>query len=253
MSETRIPQISDAARERVKDIVKYHYEFTPKDDDIEWIDKMLRNDYVVSHDQRIISELAAVNISHELLKHRNRIGSIEFERIWLEKDIFRHLTLASMCFRAGIPAGTISLCRTAMESGLRERLAEELARKGNIDASKLPEATWNELKKLKDKTLKPLIKKAEKGKIITEQKIEEIFQELKFRDQNSRVILDKFIHGDIVWMVNFVKNRNATEVIGAKDKLEEYKIISRGGIPQIAVNVLKATYKIAEILYYENV
>lgn len=142
MNETRIPRISDEMNERIKSIVEYHYGFTPKDDDIDWIDRMLRNNYAVLHDQQIIRELAAINVRNELLEHRDRIGSIEFERIWTEKDIFKYLTFASMCFRAGIPAGTISLCRTAIESGLRERLAEELARKEATNVSKLPEATW---------------------------------------------------------------------------------------------------------------
>lgn len=254
MNETRIPQISDEMKKRIKNIVKYHYGFTPKDDDLEWIDRMLRNNYATLHDQQIIRELAAKNISDELLKHRDSIGSIEFERIWLEKSIFKYLTFASMCFRAGIPAGAISLCRTAIESGLRERLAEELARKETINVPKLPEATWNKLKELSDKTLAPLIEDADREGIIEKQEIDEIFQEFKFRDQNSRRILDKFIHGDIVWMVNFVRDKEEdTRVIGAENKLQEYKIISDMRINQIAIQVLKATYKIAEILYYKNI
>ena len=38
--------------------------------------------------------------------------------------------------------------RTAIESGLRERLAEEMARKENINVSKLPKATWKKIKEL---------------------------------------------------------------------------------------------------------
>jgi len=254
MNETRIPQTSNEMKERIKDIVKYHYGFIPNDDDIEWIDRMLRNNYAALHDQRIIRELAAKNISNELLKHRDRIGSIEFERIWLEKAIFKYLTFASMCFRAGIPVGTISLCRTAIESGLRERLAEELAKKEYTNASKLPEATWNKLKELNDKGLAQLIEEAAQEGIIEKQKIEEIFQEFKFGNQSSRRVLDKFIHGDIVWIVNFVRDREEdTRVIGAKNKLQEYKIISDMMTDQIAIEVLKATYKIAGILYFENV
>jgi hypothetical protein len=254
MNETRIPRTSDEMKERIKGIVKYHYGFTPKDDDINWIDRMLRNNYAALHDQQIIRELAAKNVSNDLLKHRDRIGSIKFERIWLEKTIFKYLTFASMCFRAGIPAGTISLCRTAIESGLRERLAEELARKEAIKVSKLPEATWNKLKELKDKRLAQLIEEADQEGIIKKEKIEEIFQEFEFRDQSSRRILDKFIHGDIVWMVNFVRDREEdTRVIGEENKLQEYKIISDRITNQIPIEVLKATYKIAEILYYKNI
>ena len=254
MNEIRIPQISDEMKKRIKKIVRYHYGLTPKDDDIERIDKGLRNNYATLHDQRIIRELATEDIGKELLNHRDRIGSIEFERIWLEKAIFKYLTFASMCFRVGIPAGTISLCRTAIESGLRERLAEELARKETTNVPKLPEATWNKLKELNDKRLAQLIEEAGQEGIIEKQKIEEIFQEFKFRDQSSRRILDKFIHGDIVWMVNFVRDKEEDiRAIGAKNKLREYKIISDMITDQIAIEVLKATYKIAEILYYKNI
>lgn len=252
MNETRIPYISDEMRERVKDIVKYHYGFAPKDEDIGWIDRMLRNNYAVLHDQQIIRELAAKNVSNELLKHRDRIGSIEFERIWSEKAIFKYLIFASMCFRAGVPAGTISLCRTAIESGLRERLAEELAGKENSSGSELSEAILKELKRLEDKSLAGLVREATESGIIEEQEIEESFQELKLKDQSGRKILDKFIHGDILWMVNFARSRKDVEVIGARDKLEEYKIISEVEIGEIAIKVLKATYRIAENLYYKN-
>lgn len=253
MNETRIPEISDAMKERIKDIVKYHYGFAPKDDDIAWIDEMLRNNYSALHDQRIIRELAVENVSDELLKHRDRIGSVEFERIWLEKTIFNYLTFASMCYRAGIPAGTISLCRTAIESGLRERLAEQLARKEKLNDAQLPKAVLDKLTKLRDQSLNKLISLAESEKIIMNREIEGIFRGLKFRNQTSRRILDKFIHGDIIWMVNFAKDRGDVKVVGAKDKLEEYKIIAEGGIGQIAFEVLKGTYKIAEILYYKNI
>ena len=254
MNEIIIPQISDEMKKRITRIVKYNYGFIPKDDDIKRIDKGLRNNYATLHDQRIIREIVSENIIKELLKQRDRIGSIEFERIWLEKAIFKYLTFASMCFRAGIPVGTINLCRTAIESGLRERLAEELAKKESTNVSKLPEATWKKMKELNDKKLCQLIKKADQEEIIKKQEIEEIFQKLKFKNQSSRRILDKFIHGDIVWIVNFVKDKEKdTRVIGAKNKLQEYKIISNMMTSQIAIEILKATYKIAEILYYKNI
>jgi hypothetical protein len=245
--------MSDEMKERVKNIVEYHYGFTPKDDDIYWIDGMLRDNYAALYPHQIIRELVVNNVSNELLEHRDRIGSEEFERIWAEKDIFKYLTSASMCFRAGIPVGTISLCRTAIESGLRERLAEKLARKEATKVSKLSEATWNKLKELSDKKLAQLIEEADQEEIIKKQKIEEIFQEFKFRNQSSRRILDKIIHGDIVWMVNFVRDsKEDTRVIGARNELHEYKIIADMRSDKVAIGVLKATYKIAEILYYKS-
>lgn len=285
MSETRMSRISDETKDRIKNIVKYHYGFTPKDSDIEWIDKMLTNNYGFLHEQQIIQELAANNISKELLKHRDRIGSEQFGRIERERDIFRYLTFASMCFRAGIPAGTICLCRTAIESGLRERLAEELAREENTKNAELSEVILKKLEWLeKHKSFADLIEEAAtKENIIKKEEIRDAFQELKFKGQEGRKFLDKFIHGDIVWMVNFAKNRKNIKVRGAEgkvktykltpdkeggyeeifekeedykvsiDKLEEHKIIFMSEIDEIAIKVLKATYRIAEILYYRNI
>ena len=253
MNETRIPQISDKMKARIKNIVEHHYGFTPKDEDIDWIEEMLRSHYVVLHDQRIIRELVVNNIGNTLLEHRDRIGSIEFERIQFEKGIFKYLTFASMCFRAGIPVGTISICRTAIESGLRERLAEKLAREEVTNVSKLPEATWKKLNELTNIDLPQLINQADTENVIKKQKIEEVFQEFKYGTQDSRKILDKIIHGDIVWMVNFVKDsKEDTRVVGAKNQLHEYKIIADMRNDEIAIGVLKATYKIAEILCYKN-
>jgi len=253
MNETKILQISDKMKARIKNIVEHHYGFTPKDDDIDWIEEMLRSNYVVLHDQRIIRELVVNNIGNTLLEHRDRIGSLEFERIWFEKDIFKYLMFASMCFRAGISVGTISLCRTAIESGIKERLAEKLAKKEVTNVSELPEATWTKLNELNDKNLAQLIDEADREEIIKKEKIEEIFQEFKYRNQNSRKILDKIIHGDIGWMVNFVKSgKEDTRVIGAKNELHEYKIIADMRNDEIAIGVLKATYKIAEIFYYKD-
>lgn len=245
-------QLSKEDKNRIRSTVAFHFGFTPKDDDIEQIDKMLRNNYVALHYQQIIQELAVKSAIDDLLKYRDRIGSTEFERIWLEKNIFKYLTFASMCFKAGIPAGAISLCRTAIESGLRERLAEELARRENPNAD-LPEAILKKLEELRKDRLDELRRKAIAYKIINEQEFEEAFQELNLEDQKGRKILDKFIHGDIIWMVNFAKSRGSIEVRGAKDKLEEYKIISEGEISQIAIKVLKAAYRIGEILYYKNI
>lgn len=235
---------------RIKNIVEYHYGFVPKEADIEWIDRMYRNNYAVLHEHQIVRELAAKNMSDRLLKHRDRLGSAEFERIWREKTILNFLTFASMCFRAGVPAGAIGLCRTAIESGLREKLAEETVRKEITGESKLSEATLNNVKRLENKQLHKLIKEAEERGIIKKQDIEEAFQALETEDQSGRRILDKFIHGDITWIVDYVKDRKDIGVMGAKDELEEYKIIFESEIDHIATEVLKASYRIAEILYF---
>ncbi len=252
MNETILPRLSKEIKEQIKKIVKYHYGFDPKESDIERIDNALRNNYIALHDQQIIRELVSDNAAEELLKHKDRLG-LEFDRIWLEKSIFKYLMYASMCFKGGIKIGTIILCRTALESGLRERLAEEYAKNEIKNDFELPEATWLKLKELTEKTLGQLIKEADKENIISEQEIESLFKDLKYKEQSSKKILDKFIHGDIVWLVDYVKDKEAdTRVIGAKDVLQERKIISDIMTDEIAFKVLKTTYKIAEIIYLNN-
>jgi hypothetical protein len=253
MGEIKIPELSDEAKKRIKRIVSYHHGFVPVDDDLRWIDEVLRNDYLVLHEQRIIRQVVGHEITKQLLKHRDRLGSLEFERICTEKIFFRYLTFASMCYRAGIYAGAISLCRTAIESGLRERVAEEMAREETVDQDSLTTKTLERLRELRDESLAPLIEKASKAGIINEQQIENAFRPLKFRKQSSRKILDKFIHGDLAWMVEFVESREEdTRVVGARDKLEEFKVVADMKTEQIAVEVLKGSYQIAAILYLQE-
>jgi len=258
-----IPQISNKMRKRIKKIVTFHYGFKPQDRDIGWIDDVLRNNYSTLHDQRIIRNLVTTEIAKILLKHRDKNGNTEFGKILLQKLIFHYLTLASMSYRAGIPFATISLCRTAIEAGLRERVAEELAKKEISKNEKFPKKVLEKMETLKDlslgtiktkkKEIKGLIKLAEENNIIPDKVIEKIFKKLKFKYQSSRRILDKFIHGDLIWMVNFVKEKDKnSQVIGAENVLEESKIIADSKIDDIAVEVLKGTTKIAEILYFKN-
>jgi len=257
--ETIIPQISDAAKEKIKRIVKYHYGFEPKDKDIKWIDETIRNHYSVLHEQRIIRNLITVEIDNILLKHRTKIGSEKFEKICLDKLIFYYLMLASMSYRAGIPIATILLCRTALEAGLRERIAEKLAENECRNKNDLPEKVLEKIKALKDNTLgtkkgkKGLINLAEENGVISENEIEKIFSKLKFGQQKSRKILDKFIHGDLTWIVSFIKEKDKdSRVMGAKNILDEYKIIAESSIDDIAFKVLRGTTKVAEILYFRD-
>ena len=246
--ETIIPQLSDEMKKRIKKIVKFHYGFNPDNRDIDWIDEMIRNNYSVLHEQRIIGNLVTVEIDKILLKYRDKIGNTVLERLFLDKLIFHYLTFASMCYRAGVPIASILLCRTALEAGLKERIAEKLTEKEDKD--NLSKKTWEMFQQMKDDTLSPLIDKAENEGIITRQEIEKIFKNLKLKNQSSRRILDKIIHGDIAWMVNFVKEKNKdSRVVGEKNILDEKKIIANSKIDEIAVEVLKGTTKIAEILY----
>ncbi len=251
MDEIIIPQPSDDLIEDIKRTVAYHYGFMPSDEVLLRIEGGLRNNYAALHRENIIREIVAMKISDDMQTYRDKLGSLEFEKIWMEKSIFRYLTYASMCYRAGIPAGTISLCRTAMEAGIRERLAEKLAQRDTTNQHDLAEKTLAQAQRLRNKLLKDLIKMASKEGILNEHDVEESFKTLKFENQESRKILDKFIHGDIVWMVDFVQSRKGdTKVIGAKNRLEEVKIIAEMEVDYVAVEVLRATDHIAALLYY---
>lgn len=244
------PQLSDDELKRIKEQVNYHYGFTPADRDLLRIDEGLRNNYIIMHAQRIIREVVSWEIGNETLKHRDRLGSKEFERLWFEKSIFRYLTYASMCYRAGIPAGAIGLCRTAIEAGIRERLAEELAKRETTSQDELSARTLEQLRQLQDKMLNDLIRLASKERILNEREIEESFSALKLQRHSSRKILDKFIHGDIIWMMDFVQSRvGHTEVFGARDSLHEVRSIAEMRLDDVAIEVLRATERIAAILY----
>ena len=88
IKETIITQLSKDSKDRIKKIVKYHYGFEPKDKDINWIDEMFRNHYLVLHDQRIIRNLVTVKINETLLKYREKMRSIKFEELLFSKSIF---------------------------------------------------------------------------------------------------------------------------------------------------------------------
>ena len=250
---TVIPSLSASQRKKIKEIVKFHYGIDADNHDIDWIDGMFRNHYSVLHDQNIIRNLVTVNINKILLKHRDKIGSLKFEEISLEKLIFRYLRFASMSYKAGIPIGSIFLCRTAIETGLRERIAEELAEKESTDKGKLPQKIWKLMKKLEDKKLWELIKMSEENNILRKGEIEEIFKPLKLGEQTSRKVLDKFIHGDLGWIVRFVesKDKEHAKVIGAKDILHEKKIVAESYTDYTAVSTLIGTTLIAERLYFK--
>lgn len=252
MGDIRIGELCDEIKGRIKGAVSYHYGFVPRDHDLEWIDGVLRNQYVVLHEQRIIRRVVGLEIERKLLKYRDKLGSLRFEQICIEKTVFKYLTLARMSYCAGVSAGAISLCRTAIESGLRERLAEELAEQETSNRGDLPAKKLEKLHQLREKSLGPLIEKASEKGIISRQDIEDAFASLKFQSQSSRKVLDKFIHGDLVWMVDFVKSReDDTRVVGAKNELEEFKIVADMRTEKVAVEVLKGAHRIAAALYLQ--
>lgn len=246
VEKTIIPPISSSRRERIKKIVRSQYGIDAKDNDIDWIDSMKRNNYSVLHDQQIISNLVTVNVNNKLLKHRDRIGSIELERLMMNKLIFKYLTYASMCYRASIPLATIFLCRTAIEAGLREKLAEKIAKEN-------AKQVWEEMQDLTRLKLWQLIKKIEDEGIISKDEIEKFFtvdDKMKVIIPNPRNLLDKYIHADLSTIISFLEAIGMkSKVYGAEDLMQEKKIQAEAFIDKIAVFVLVATTRLAERLY----
>jgi hypothetical protein len=74
---------------------------------------------------------------------------------------------------------------------IKERLAEERAKRELRSNSNLPEATRLKLEELADKKLGTLIKLCDEDNIIKIEMIEELFQDLKFKNHCGRRILDK--------------------------------------------------------------
>jgi len=223
--------------QRIKKIVEFHYGFLPDDDEIVSIDEGLRNQYRVLHDQCIIRELLTRKVSSILVAHRREKPDIE--SLFSDKLMFRFLTLASMCYRAGIPLACIALCRVALEAGLRERLAEAKA--------SLPEEVWSEINKRRHKLLGSLVKEADQEGIMTKKEFEELFV---FGGQLKQHLLDKYIHADLNSIIRLFESLQFDiRVMGAKDALAEKKIQAEAYTDEVAVAVLAATTRIAEKLY----
>lgn len=144
-----------------------------------------------------------------------------------------------MSFFAGVPLACIALCRTALEAGLRERLAEKIASSS--------EEVWDQIKKRGKTSLRDLLKEAEREEILSEKQLREAF---KFTSQFGRHVLDKYIHADWESIISLLEGLELdTRVVGAKNKIAEKRIQAEAYIEQVATSVLAVTTKIAETLY----
>ena len=252
MPESKSVDIDDKLRNHIRNVVELHYGFIPTDAQIDRVDKGLRGSYVTLHPYRIVNRLATSTINEIILKYRDEMG-IKLEEIELDKLIFRYKTLATMCFNEGIPHATICLCRTAIEAGLRERIAEELAKKDIGEKNNISDRTFEKMKELRKVTLgRPnggLLKLAEDNRIVSKENLEELFR-TRFGSKIGRKILDKFIHGDIFAIYDFLQERGVdTRLIGAKDRLDERKIIADMVSAEVAFEILMIITKLSEILY----
>lgn len=238
--------LEEATIERIKRTLKFSYGIVSYNQEIIGVDEGLRNQNLVLHDRRIISEIVSRNINKILLKHRTRENVGWLEGLFLHKSIFLYLTYASMCYRAGIPIATIFLCRTAMEAGLRERIAERIAEDCGIQV-------WEQMRRLTKKRLSELILMAEAKGIIDKGEINKFFVfhgRTKTTIPNPRQLLDKYIHADFERIAKFLQEMGVdTRVFTPKTPLEEKKIQAEISMDLIAVLVLMATTLVAERLY----
>jgi hypothetical protein len=238
--------LGKATIERIKATLRSHYGIVANDQEIHGIDKGLRNNYVVLHDQRIMREIVSRNVSKILLKHRKKENVSQLEALFLAKSVFFYLTYASMSYRAGIPLASILLCRTAIESGLREKIAEKRA--ANNKTKILDEMT-----RLMNKRLSQIERIAEEEGIINKSELEEIFQihkGMKTAIRNPRQILDKYIHADFPAIVSILAELGVdVRLQTPKDPFEEKKITAMLFTDKVAVLILMATTRLAERLY----
>jgi hypothetical protein len=240
--------LGKAAIERIKTTLKFHYGIVADDQEILSIDDGLRNNYVVLHDQRIMREIVSRNVSKILLKHRTRENVSQLEALFLAKSVFFYLTYASMSYRAGIPLASILLCRTAIESGLRERIAEKRAADNKTKI-------LDEMTRLMNKGLSQIERIAEEEGIINKGELEEIFRihmRMKTAIRNPRQILDKYIHADFLAIVSILTELGLdVRPQAPKDPLEEKKTAVMLFTDEVAVLILMATTRLAERLYLD--
>jgi hypothetical protein len=240
--------LGKAAIERIKATLKSHYGIVANDQEIHRIDEHLRNNYVVLHDQMIMREIVSRNITKILLKHRTKENVSQLEALFLAKSVFSYLTYARMCYRAGIPLASIFLCRTAIESGLREKIAEKRAARNKTEI-------LDEMTRLMNRRLSEIERIAEVEEIINEGELEEIFRIDKGMEtaiRNPRQILDKYIHADFPAIVSILGELGVdVRLQTPKDPLEEKKIAAMLLTDKVAVLILMATTRLAERLYLD--
>jgi hypothetical protein len=238
--------LGTATIQRIKAILESHYGIVANDEEIRRIDGGMRNNYAVLHDSRIVREIVSKNISEILLKHRTKENVSRLEALLLGKSVFSYLTYASMSYRAGVPIAAIVLCRTAMESGLREKIAEKRAARNKTKV-------LDELTGLMNMRLSQIERTAEEEEIINEGELQEIFRihkGMKMAIRNPRQILDKYIHADFPAIISILAELGVDlRLQTPKDPLEEKKILAMLWTDKVAVLILMATTRLAERLY----
>lgn len=250
---TIIPALDEGVKEEIRELTESNYGFTPDKYEIERIDKGLRENYEPLHKYRIYNRILTSFIKNIIWQYKDKIGETEFYKIRQSKLIFFYKDLAERCFHEAIHYATICLCRTAIEAGLRERVAEELAKKDTDMTKSIDEKIFEQMNKLKKDTLGPLLTNAGKEKIITKNDVKKMFQK-EFGSRSGRNILDKFVHGDIFAIYDFLKNAGKDTTVFSGEEIsatEIRKFVATGGSYAIAYEILKITTKIAEILYFK--
>jgi len=157
--------MNEGARNEIKELVKTKYGFSPENDEINYINDMLRLTYFDLHQFRIVNHIATSSIFNSLMKYR-AVKGYEFDNIYSDKLIFKYLRLARKCFEEALNFPAICMCRTAIESGLIERVAEEQANIDGDTTRKFEKKVLNYMKKNKNEMLHRNLEHAEKLKMM---------------------------------------------------------------------------------------
>lgn len=240
---TWIKMINDEMRNNIKELTNSNYGFIPEDVEINTIDSRLSESYLDLHEYRIINHLATRAIYDSKLSYWSTKSN--FAYIVGEKLIFRFLRLAIKCFNEANNYASICLCRTAIESGLIERVAEEYANRDSDKNKCYEQKLLFYINQNKDKMLHRNLELAEELNIISKRDVEDMFERNVGVGVGKR-ILNKFVHGDII---DIVKTSNNPEV--KEDDLNQIKWIADNESYRIGYNILKITIDIAEKLYFE--
>ena len=203
-----IKMINDEMMKNIKELTKERYGFTPNDFEINSIGESLSLSYEELHQYKIINHLVTRKIYLDKFNYWSGLST--FNTITNEKLIFRFLKLAIKCYNEANNYASICLCRTAIETGLIERVAEENAKNDNAKDKCYEQKVVYYMNRNKGKMLHRNLELAQGFDIISITDVEEMF-ERNIGHGIGKKILDKFVHGDIIDIANLSNNPKLDE------------------------------------------
>lgn len=174
-----------------------------------------------------------VETKYKIKLTKNKYGN-NFERL-----MFMYLELAEKCFMMNIALGGIALCRSALEMGLRNKLLSSYRKTKGISKKQIT---------LEEEFISGLMfgqlinyasgkainkKKNLSGVVIKTEDIDKIFSKLSHKGKTGRTILNKFIHGDIAYLQDFLEQSQKIKLGKTQKQAREV-----AGHPTIIPNLL---------------